>query len=238
MLHALAVITLSATLSPFTTSRIANRGSQDLSSSMPLTNAGGSNGNEQPSPGFFAPQEPNSNSQQPESQTPVTSPAASQGESSSKQNLPDKPVPKDITPREGCPDIDGAPCANFGGFRFFNNTTFTEHNRTWGQAMSHPIMWITATALFASTVFDIEGTQHCLALKACTEANPIFGKHPSRARAYGTAIPLFAVGLYSMGRLKQSGHGFGAFFVAFTGIALHSWFGMPGWAATASGSTK
>src|SRR5579859_6929958 len=127
------------------------------------------------------------------------------------RELPDKPLPNNIVPREGCPDVDTAPCGNYGGFRFFRNTTLTEHDKTWRQAMSHPSMYVSAALLIGSTVLDAEGTLHCLQYVGCSELNPLLGRHPSRARIYLTAMPINALGIYGMGRLKQRGHGRFAF---------------------------
>mgnify|MGYP001562935864 CR=1 FL=1 len=45
----------------------------------------------------------------------------------------------------------------------------------------------------AMTVADLETTRACLRISPrCYEANPIFGKHPSTARLYGTTIPIQA----------------------------------------------
>lgn len=56
--------------------------------------------------------------------------------------LPDAPMPKDLAHERGpCPAGNEMPCALLGRFRFKERTTLTEHDKTWGQAMSHPIMW-------------------------------------------------------------------------------------------------
>jgi hypothetical protein len=146
--------------------------------------------------------------------------------------LPEAPIPKDMAHERGpCPAGDTLPCALLGGFRFNEHTSLTEHDKTWGQAMSHPIMWGTATALVLSTTVDIEGTHACLRAHTCTEANPIMGKHPSRVRMYGTAMPLNGVIIFAMGKLKKQGDGFTAFSLVSIISYVHCYFGMTGFAA-------
>ncbi|MFI5059518.1 MAG: hypothetical protein ACHQLQ_15205 [Candidatus Acidiferrales bacterium] len=146
--------------------------------------------------------------------------------------LPDAPMPKDLAHERGpCPAGDSHPCALLGGFRFYEQTSLTEHDKTWGQAMSHPIMWGTATALVLSTAYDAEGTRACLRAHTCSEANPIFGKHPNRARMYGTAMPMNAVVIFAMGKLKKQGDGFPAFFITSVTTFMHCFFGTTGFAA-------
>jgi hypothetical protein len=146
--------------------------------------------------------------------------------------LPDAPMPKDMAHERGpCPAGNYMPCALLGGFRFKGGTSLTEHDKSWGQAMSHPIMWGTATALALSTAFDIEGTHACLRAHTCTEANPIMGKHPSRARMYGTAMPLNGVVIFAMGKLKKQGNGYTAFSLVSIMAYVHCYFGMTGFAA-------
>ncbi len=146
--------------------------------------------------------------------------------------LPDAPMPKDLAHERGpCPAGNDQPCALLGGFRFFKRTTLTEYDKTWGQAMRHPVMWVSATALVLSTAYDIEGTQACLKAHACSESNPIMGKHPSRARMYGTAMPLNAIAIFAMGKLKKQGDGYPAVFVASILSFAHCYLGMSAFAA-------
>lgn len=146
--------------------------------------------------------------------------------------LPDAPMPKDLAHERGpCPAGNDQPCALLGGLRFYKRTTLTEHDKTWGQAMGHPVMWVSATALVLSTAYDIEGTQACLKAHACREGNPIIGKHPSRARMYGTAMPLNAITIFAMGRLKKQGDGYPAVFIASILSFAHCYLGTAGFAA-------
>lgn len=49
--------------------------------------------------------------------------------------------------------------------------------------------WLSVAGIFGSTIFDAETTAHCInAHPTCTEANPIFGRRPSRARLYGIKL--------------------------------------------------
>jgi hypothetical protein len=146
--------------------------------------------------------------------------------------LPDAPMPKDLAHERGpCPAGNNMPCALLGGYRFYERTTLTEHDKTWGQAMKRPIMWVSATALVLSTAYDIEGTQACLKAHACSEGNPIMGKHPSRARMCGTAMPVNAITIFAMGKLKKQGHGYAAVFIASILSFTHCYLGMSAFAA-------
>jgi len=146
--------------------------------------------------------------------------------------LPDAPMPKDVAHERGpCPAGNNMPCALLGGLRFYKRTTLTEHDKTWGQAMRHPIMWVSVTALVLSTAYDIEGTQACLKAHSCSEGNPIMGKHPSRARMYGTAMPLNAITIFAMGKLKKQGDGYPAVFIASILSFTHCYLAMSAFAA-------
>lgn len=107
----------------------------------------------------------------------------------------------------------------------------TQHDLTWGQAARNPAMLIADALNLAATVADIEGTQACLHAHTCTEANPIFGSNPSRARAYGTAIPI-AFATYAMAALlKKRGDGNIAFAVLWAATAVHFYEAVGGFAA-------
>jgi hypothetical protein len=87
----------------------------------------------------------------------------------------------------------------------------------------------------AATVADIEGTQACLHAHTCTEANPLFGSNPSRARAYGTAIPI-AFATYAMAaRLKKDGNGNLAFGILWAATAVHFYLAASGFAVANKG---
>jgi len=59
---------------------------------------------------------------------------------------------------------------------------------------------LSTVALFA----DIQTTTHALAAQPkAIELNPLFGKHPTPARVYGTAVPLHAFAFYQSYRAKK-----------------------------------
>ncbi len=103
-------------------------------------------------------------------------------------------------------------------------------NESWSQAIRHPFELSLALGLVASEFFDAEATQHCLKLKACTEADPIFfSSRPSRARTYSIALPLTALGICSLGHMKQKKHGLMAELLASAMIASHMYYGIKGY---------
>ena len=76
----------------------------------------------------------------------------------------------------------------------------------------------------AATVADIEGTQSCLHAHTCTEANPLFGSDPSRARSYGIGIPLDLVAYASFAFVKKEGRGNLAFGLLWGSTVAHMYF--------------
>ena len=84
--------------------------------------------------------------------------------------------------------------------------------------------WTVTGLAAASTVSDVEVTAHALQNPNCTEHNPLFGSHPSRARMYGVSIPATAgyallgywlkkrhVNLWAVPQLSlTAGHGIGS----------------------------
>jgi len=106
----------------------------------------------------------------------------------------------------------------------------TQHDLTWREAARNPAMLIADALNLASTVADIEGTQACQHAHTCSEANPLFGSNPSRARAYGTAIPI-AFATYAMAaRLKKNGDGNLAFGILWAATAVHFYLAASGFA--------
>ena len=149
--------------------------------------------------------------------------------------LPDDPIPVLPSLQDGpapCPLGEGKSCAALGGRLYFSDPIhMTQHDLTWGQAARNPAMLIADALNLAATVADIEGTQACLHAHTCTEANPIFGSNPSRARAYGTAIPI-AFATYAMAALlKKRGDGNLAFAVLWAATAVHFYEAVGGFAA-------
>jgi len=52
--------------------------------------------------------------------------------------------------------------------------------------------WTVTGLAAAATVSDIEVTAHALQNPNCSEHNPLFGSHPSRAKMYGVSVPATA----------------------------------------------
>ena len=52
--------------------------------------------------------------------------------------------------------------------------------------------WTVTGLAAASTVSDVEVTAHALQNPNCSEHNPLFGSHPSRAKMYGVSVPATA----------------------------------------------
>jgi hypothetical protein len=148
---------------------------------------------------------------------------------------PDHPTPQ-IEPihtdeDSACPSGVGKPCAFLGGRLYYPDLwKMTQHDRTWLDAMRHPPIVAASVLLVASTVFDIEGTDHCLAWHACRESNPINPKTPDRPRQYATTMAGNALGIYFLGRAKQHGKGNFAFYMLYAISAAHSYFGATGFA--------
>lgn len=55
--------------------------------------------------------------------------------------------------------------------------------------------WLTTAFVVGATVLDIETTARCRPNTNCAEANPLWGKHPSRAKMYGIkgSFAVFAI---------------------------------------------
>jgi hypothetical protein len=146
-----------------------------------------------------------------------------------RRKLPDSPKPNRGRLQEdnACPDGEGNPCALLGGRVYFRDSWhLTEHQGSWWQAYKTPGMMLSTTMLFASTVVDIEGTQHCLAAGACRELNPVMGN--TRAQQYGVAIPMDAFATWVAVREKQRGRGVLPFFVLWSLSSVHLYYGVNG----------
>jgi hypothetical protein len=142
-------------------------------------------------------------------------------------SLPDAPlVKKDDRERTPCPAGDTKPCAFLGGMRYFRDLGhMTEHDRTVWQGFKHPLIMAGSAALIAASVYDIEGTQACLQAHTCREANPIFGSHPNRLRAYSITMPVNGLLIYLAAREKRRGDGNKAFAALYISAAVHAYFG-------------
>jgi hypothetical protein len=145
-----------------------------------------------------------------------------------RRKLPDSPKPNRIADEDNaCPEGEGNPCALLGGRLYFRDSWhLTEHQGSWWAAYKTPGMLLSTSMLFASTVVDIEGTQHCLAAGACRELNPVMGK--TRAQQYGVALPMDAFATWVAVREKQHGRGVMPFFVLWTLSSVHLYYGVNG----------
>lgn len=148
--------------------------------------------------------------------------------------LPDAPRPQlDDHERTPCPEGDFKPCALLGGKRYFpDRSRMTQHDKTVWQGFKHPMILAGTALLVAATVYDIEGTQACLRAGTCRETNPIYGSHPSRARAYSIAMPLNGFLIYLSARQKRRGDGNTAFAALYLSSAIHFYFGRSAYSAS------
>jgi hypothetical protein len=142
--------------------------------------------------------------------------------------LPDNPIPVLPSLQDGpapCPFGEGRSCALLGGRAYFSDPIhMTEHDATWAGAARNPAMLVGFALNLAATVADIEGTQSCLRAHTCTEANPLFGSNPSRARSYGIGIPLDLVAYASFAFVKKEGRGNLAFGLLWGSTVAHIYF--------------
>jgi hypothetical protein len=150
--------------------------------------------------------------------------------------LPDSPKEKAKAAEEdsACPGGEGNPCALLGGWRYYSDQWhITEHQATWWEAYKTPGMLFSTSALFASTVVDIEGTQHCLSAGTCRELNPMMGK--TRAHQYGVAMPMDGLLTWLAVREKQHGRGVLPFFMLWGLSTVHLYYGVNGLTPQGSG---
>jgi hypothetical protein len=153
--------------------------------------------------------------------------------------LPDDPIPVLPSLQDGpapCPSGEGKSCPLLGGRTYFSDPIhMTQHDLTWGEAARNPAMLIGDALNLGATVADIEGTQACLHAHTCSETNPLFGSKPSRARAYGTAMPIAFVAYAMAARLKKDGNGNLAFGILWAATAMHVYFAAEGFAVASEG---
>ena len=50
--------------------------------------------------------------------------------------------------------------------------------------------WLATAAIVGTTVLDVETTARCARSSTCGERNPLWGRHPTRAKMYGIKGPL------------------------------------------------
>ncbi len=173
----------------------------------------------------FAQQDQGANAQNQPRQEPL--PTLDRNKESS--SLPDAPTPQDDRERTPCPAGTGSPCAFLDGRPYFRDLGHeTEHDRTTWQAFKNPLILAASSAVIAATVLDAEGTVACIKVGTCREMNPLYGSHPGRVRIYSIAMPLNAVLIYSMAKMKRNGDGNRAFAIGAIASAVHSYFGLDG----------
>lgn len=155
--------------------------------------------------------------------------------------LPDDPIPVLPNLQDGpapCPSGEGKSCPLLGGRAYFSDPIhMTQHDLTWGKAARNPAMVIGDAFNLAATVADIEGTEACLHAHTCREANPLYGSNPSRARAYGTAMPLAFVSYALAARLKKDGNGNVALAILWAAAAVHVYFAASGFTDGSGGAS-
>lgn len=88
-------------------------------------------------------------------------------------------------------------------------------------------MLIFESLFIASNVMDEEGTQHCIAIRACREGNPIIGD--GRARAYAIGGALAAAVIVSAVELRKHQHGSAALVMLWVPTAIHTVLAVHGW---------
>jgi hypothetical protein len=143
------------------------------------------------------------------------------GYSESSRSLPDASKPIQPNPQPSpCPQGVGKPCASLGGRLYFPDILhMTEHDRSWGRAMSHPAMIVGTLLNVGAAAWDYQTTRYCIEHGAGREANPIMGQ--SRAQELAVGIGITAFSTWATGKLKENGDGNRAFFIQWTGTALH-----------------
>lgn len=164
-----------------------------------------------------------------EVQNQVTTPEDAQKQIPADNPIPVQPSISDAP--QPCPSGVGKSCALLGGRLYFSDPLhMTEHDKTfWAAATSKGMLGAYAFHLTAS-ILDIEGTEACLHAHTCVEMDPIYGSHPSRARAYGTEMPLSLASYAAAAMLKKWGKGNLAFAILWGGSMGHLYFGVSGFA--------
>jgi hypothetical protein len=156
----------------------------------------------------------------------------------SLDNLPDAPKPKiepvvRVDENTVCPAGAGRPCALLGGRRYVPDLWhMRQHDRDWAHAMRHPAILAAAGLFILATAYDIEGTNSCLRVHACREANPLMPQTPNRVWQYSAAMSVDAVGIYVFGRLKETGRGNLGFAMIAAASLVHFSFGTAGLSAS------
>jgi hypothetical protein len=149
------------------------------------------------------------------------------GDLASYRVLPDAPKPpalvKPVKPGvlpTPCPFGVGKPCALLGGRLYFSDPShMTEHDRTWSQAMSHPLMRFSVAVGIGAFVWDYKTTRYCIDRHLGREGNPIEGQTRAQELAVGLGITAFS--FWAAGKLKEKGEGNKAFAEEWLISSLH-----------------
>jgi hypothetical protein len=148
--------------------------------------------------------------------------------------LPDNPTPLLPNLQQAsapCPAGVGKPCALLRGRLYFPDPLrMADRDKTLWKAATNPGMLAAYSLNLAATVTDAEGTQACLHAGTCTEADPIFGKKPSRARVYLTGAPLLLGSFAGAAWLKKRGKGNLAFTLLWASTMVHTYLAVQGFA--------
>jgi hypothetical protein len=147
--------------------------------------------------------------------------------------LPDNPIPVLASLQDGpapCPGGNGKSCALLGGRAYFSDPFhMTEHDASLKRAIRNPAMLVAFGLNLAATVADAEGTHACLRVHTCSELNPLLGSKPSRARIYGTVIPIDLVAYVAFAMMKKQGRGNLAFGELWGVTMAHTYFASMAW---------
>jgi hypothetical protein len=118
--------------------------------------------------------------------------------------LPDAPVPKTVT--APCPAGPGRPCAFLSGRPYIRDRfRMSEHDSSWGRAVSNPVILGGFALETAAFVMDYKTTRYCLDHRGGKEGDPIYGQ--SRAQQLGVGVSLLSLSFFAMGKLKEIGAG-------------------------------
>lgn len=117
-------------------------------------------------------------------------------------------IPMEVVPEQGYglakPDASG-----LFGVRPAVRVKLTNGSQTWYQDLpvtkptANRTYWIATGLSGLLTVLDIENSHLALNRPGTSEANPLFGAHPGRARYYGICLPIFALNAYMSYRYKR-----------------------------------
>lgn len=85
----------------------------------------------------------------------------------------------------------------------------TDGKTTWYERLAVPEhaidrqFWMLTGLSLALTIADVENSRFALSRAGTTEANPLFGSHPSRGRYYAVTLPILAANAYMSYRWRK-----------------------------------